>query len=476
MRLGFGVEVTEGQVRRLYTGTPFERNASEIVLVLRLALALVLYGHTLSDAEQIVQDMCRYLSLPGCQITLNLGQCYFSVGGLPPHFVRISRGIVADKLTATTKLATFVSSTREPIDADACLFLLDRISTSPEAHGKLVHALGFQVLVMLAAICAFGASYIDAVAAGIFAPVVMLMMRFCGRVKLLLRLESLLIPMVLGLIIPLVWKYLIKKEPCHVTSWYLSALIIQLPGSQLIYGTYEIMAGAMTDGAARMVGALVRCMFLALGLVLGWQALGHNAATPYIGQSGIMASLPPQSKCDSSDVPWWLTYGVYSLPLLICFLINLNCRFRDMPGPLGIAYLTLLGYMSLRKWDLMPPLMVNIITVFFAGCLSSILELLTETPKQVPLLPVVLFLAPGSTAMRACIQGIHRVVYDVPEPILDVWTGFMLEAASFAAGLYLAQAAWRPIMRRRHRQLESDRSPFLEMNAVEAETQFSPWV
>mmetsp|Transcript_73026 Transcript_73026/g.159692 ORF Transcript_73026/g.159692 Transcript_73026/m.159692 type:complete len:330 (-) Transcript_73026:63-1052(-) len=319
---------------------------------------------------------------------------------------------------------------------------------------------------MCAAICAFSGSYEDFLAAGLCAPAISLTLRISTRLKTLQRLEGVLIPTMLGLVVPIVWRYIIPTDPCHVVSWYLACLLVFLPGSQLVYGAYEVEGGSIVTGGGRLIGAIVRCMFLALGMSLGWQVFGHNAATPYIHKRGAIASIPPREACEPgpNDIPWLIVFGLYNFPMLFFCLVGLNCRIRAMLGPFGVAYLSLLAYISLREWNELPPTIVNIITVFLSGCLGAIYEYVTGTPKQVALIPVVLILAPGAGAVRDTLGGLHRSVYD-DGPNSHMWDGLVLESGSYAFGLYLAQAIWRPLIRKRSRSWarEAESSPDLDV-------------
>merc|ERR1712048_1437024 len=135
---------------------------------------------------------------------------------------------------------------------------------------------------------------------------------------------------VVGIVTPCVWK-LSDLPICHVPTLWACALLPFLPGTELIYGAFEIKYGSILNGASQLVAALVRCMFLGLGLTVGWQVFGTNAAAQTVhGKTGAIASMVPAESCGGGGPPWQFVFGVLNFPMLFHCFASLNMRLRDM--------------------------------------------------------------------------------------------------------------------------------------------------
>merc|ERR1740121_1711042 len=127
-----------------------------------------------------------------------------------------------------------------------------------------------------------------------------------------------MMPVFVGTVTPIIWRHIFPdNDACRVTTWILASVLFFLPGVQLIYGAYETEFGSVVNGSGRLVAALMRCMFLVMGLTSGWQVFGYNAAIADThGRRGAVASLPPSVPCPG-DVPWWMSTCFWNLPLLL---------------------------------------------------------------------------------------------------------------------------------------------------------------
>lgn len=272
-----------------------------------------------------------------------------------------------------------------------------------------------------------------------------------------------MIPMFVGMITPIIWTYAFPGASCRVTVWILAAVLFFLPGVQLIYGAYETEFGSVVNGTSRLVSALMRCMFLVMGLTSGWQLFGYDAASMFVGKKGAVASLPPCVACPG-DVPWWMGTGVFNLPLLLFLSVLFNLRACDLGGPVLCGYLSLAAYgfmQHAQDFGLheIPPLICNFLGVFIAGNLGSLHEYLTGTPACLTVLPVVLVYAPGSGAVKSMLVAIHVSMHDLTDQVdsvealfhANVWGDLVLQGVSYAFGMYCAVVIWRPVIRWRHK-------------------------
>ena len=99
----------------------------------------------------------------------------------------------------------------------------------------------------------------------------------------------------------------------------------------------------MVHGTARLVNAMFQVMLMAIFITLGWQIFGRDWARgsasiiPLPGQSstGPIASLPPSLWCPvPSSIPWYVSQGIWALPLVLFINVNLNIRLRESLAPI----------------------------------------------------------------------------------------------------------------------------------------------
>lgn len=244
-------------------------------------------------------------------------------------------------------------------------------------------------------------------------------------------------------------------SPCAIPVWYLSCMLVFLPGSQLIYGAYEIMLDSVIQGASRLVSALIRCMILAAGLTIGWQVFGHNLALHHTNvRAGAAASLPPSADNCVAGMSWVSVFGGYNFPMLFFAFLGLNIRVRDMLGPFSVGYVSLFVFASLihaKDWNFVsfPMILINIFGMFIGGNLGSLHEYLTGAPSCISIIPVILMLAPGSGAVKSVLDTLQ---YDLGNGnvVASLWGNLVLDGVAYAVGLYLAAMIWRPFIRKRH--------------------------
>jgi len=249
-----------------------------------------------------------------------------------------------------------------------------------------------------------------------------------------------------------VWRYVDATDECHVPIWILSVLIDFLPGSQLVYAAYEFEFSSIVNSTSRLVRALLQCMLLAVGVVVGWQIFGHDFHT-----RPQFAGMPPAIECNDLEYKrghWKLAYFVLNVPMVFALVIGTNVRLRDAAGPFFICYLSLLayGWMTWAGAVAFPAVVINVICVFIAGNLASALEYAVGSPPaMVSVLPLILFLAPGGPCVKSILQGL-RNTQDQGVSHADLWQGLVLEGLSYAVGLHLAISIWRPLVSSRARR------------------------
>lgn len=400
---GLGNNITAAEIIEMYRDTDLEDKASSVVFVLKLGVALVSYGYCTVDTHHLLQAVCEGVELPVNRIDIIHACVTASFGTGPSHLLNYTEGMQCDKLLASVCLANHVSCGLA--DVQSAIMLLDEIIERRKPYGWLAHILAFECFCVGASLSLRMGTWEDAKCTSLIAPFVIVMVKLCSHAAGLRQLVDFMAPLATGVGASFVWRFVHHAPACHVPVWYLSLLVDFLPGSQLVYAAYEFEFSSIVNGTTRLVRALLQCMSLAVGLVLGWQVFGYNfiAADPDgpLQPIGVLASLPPSEECNDTafkNSHWKLYFGAYNIPVLMIIMVGMNIRLRDMLGPLAISYFALLIYAILTYGGLVnfPSIVTNILTIFMAGNLASLNEYFTRTPAVVTVLPVVCFLAPAT--------------------------------------------------------------------------------
>jgi len=204
-----------------------------------------------------------------------------ALGAGPGHMLNCKMDLLVDKLLDVCALCKHIAHDSDA-DAAQALWVLDAIIQRPLPFGWLVQLLNLELVCSWAALAAFMGSWQDMAAAAVIAPFALLAREFCLRSRLA-SLELVLCSIAVGIVTPLVFEHVVQVPLCHVPVLWGCALLLYLPGCELIYGAYEIQFGSVVNGAAQLVTALVRCMLMGVGLTIGWQVFGQDAAYIAVG-------------------------------------------------------------------------------------------------------------------------------------------------------------------------------------------------
>ena len=351
---------------------------------------------------------------------------------------------------------------------EAAIATLHDIQNRSSPYGSFIHLLNSESLCIFATLAAFSGGYDDAKAVAIIAPVSILVSAICKHWwQMLGSLELVLAPIVTGMMTALVYRNVYGHIAlCHISVWYLSVILIHLPGSDVVYGCYEALHASVVNGGARVVGAVLKAMALAVSLNIGWQLTGREAVTsvedPVTHQihplSGAAASFVPFSSCGytnaqatDNSVSWQFAWGVYNIILITNICIAFNMRIRKMLGPVLVGYcsLFLYGFLSfgLGGRDTIASYIVNVITLIVAGSLGVLLELFSGYPSCISIIPVVLILAPGSSSVRISLGDMQYSGGVVVNLSMGIWDDLVLMSISFALGLYIVLEVWKTPLR-----------------------------
>lgn len=385
-----GCSVARSEIMSMYPDDPVM--GEKVAFVIKICLAQLECGQATVDAEEYALRVALGLGLDSPRLDLGPRGMTAKFGGGPTHILETKRNIILCKLQDVTDLAILVAA-KYGKDVVAASSVLDEIMEEPLPYGWLVADFMFWLLSTLAAICAFFGSYYDMACVAIISLAV-LMVRYIisAYPRTLQALEVMLVSIVIGFFSAIGWRYVLhprlNESICNVSVLFLSPLLVYLPGSELLYGTYEIKMGNIIVGASRLVAAVVRCIFMGLGLTIGWQFVGYNAIEVDAEVNGNTSSfsLVPSARCapftGAGVQPWWLVFAVYNIIMLFPVLAGLNVHPRGFFGPYAVAYPSLLvfGALNFAFEHSLPSYIVNAIGLFIATNLACLREFMTGNP------------------------------------------------------------------------------------------------
>ena len=445
-----GQTLTQADLQRLYEVQQLEHLAVPVSCVLKFSVALMSFGSSASDAEELLLQLCMVMELPVGHLEIGLRSVHACFNGVL-HIIPFARGIDADKLPATLRLANLMVNRVGSIQGASDL--LDEIFEHRAPYSPAIQHLAFCGLSLLASLAAFMGSYRDTAAVSIIIPFVVLAQVLCRRFSQWSDLEAFVVALTVGLLAPVSSK-LMETPLCELPAIYLSPLLVYLPGSQLIYGAYEIQFGSLVNGVSQLGSCVVRCMFLAMALLIGWQFFGHGF---YKGEtsSSAAASLVPVDMSCSFPYSWEIVFLFFNIPLLLFAFVGLKMPLCKMPIPGFIAYISLFLYILLLRHPAIkgffPARVVDAIALFVSSNLAYIYEYFTQSPAILAILPVLLILAPGSHVVLSILSEVQRSarLQVLVEPVLEL----LLQGVAYAVGMTLAMRLWRPLLQRRAKRL-----------------------
>ena len=266
--IGPGCSVTEKQIRAFYKD---EDIANRIVLTLRLSLGLLASGHCTVDAETTVLRVAESLSVPNPRVSIGHRLLNAQFGDTSNHLLTCERDFVFSTLADLQSFSEMIMC-GEIRDVKVALQVCDILLERKLPYGWIIYDLCFWWIAPWAAVAAYYGSYWDMLGALCISPFTILTYRLCHRFNIT-HLEVILVPLVVGIVTPLVWRYISNggQDICHVLPQIFGCLLIWLPGAEIVWGTLEIFQGSVVHGASRLVKGLLSSISLGTFLVLGWQ-------------------------------------------------------------------------------------------------------------------------------------------------------------------------------------------------------------
>lgn len=463
--IGPGCLVKESEIRSYYKSTHVNDNTDDkVVFVLRLALGLLATGHCTVDVETTILKTAAVLELASPRISVGHRLLQAQFGSSPPHLLTCKRDFVFSTLKDLQMLADAVIAGVQPDEAHVALEVCNRILDTPLPYGWIVYDLVFIGIGPWATVAAYYGSYWDMLGAICLSPVTVLTYRLCEKLNIS-HLEEILVPFNIGLFAPLVWRFCNGgQDLCHITPMYMGALLIHLPGAELVWAIIEILQGSIVHGASRLLKGLIQATSLAVFLVLGWQVFGRDLASAWLLSDsrgnllpftvGSIASLPDSLWCPEAfpgTTTWAFVVGVYNMPLNILCLANVYIPVRDWIGPfiVGQVGLLALGYLQFQctpETCQLPAGIQNLLSAYAATWVALLVEVISGLPSAISVIPVLFIFAPGSSAVLAVIGGMHIGAGDKFRTNTASSDALAWAAFTFGVGIFLAEQTWKPLM------------------------------
>ena len=228
--IGPGCLVKEQEVRSIYKDTDI---ADSVVLILRLSLGLLASGHCTVDAETTVLRVAEALGIPSPRISIGHRLLTAQFGSSSTHILTCERDFVFSTLADLQSFSEMIIC-GEIIDVKVALGVCDILLDRRLPYGWIIYDLCFWLIAPWAAIAAYYGSYYDMLGAAVISPFTIVTYRLCHRFNIT-HLEVILVPLVVGIVTPLVWRYISNggQDICHVLPQIFGCLLIWLPGAEV---------------------------------------------------------------------------------------------------------------------------------------------------------------------------------------------------------------------------------------------------
>jgi len=228
--IGPGCLVTEQEIRSNYKDVDI---ADSVVLILRLSLGLLASGHCTVDAETTVLRVAEALNIPSPRISIGHRLLTAQFGSYSTHILTCERDFVFSILADLQSFSEMIicgEMENVKIALEVCDILLDRRLP----YGWIIYDVCFWLIAPWAAIAAYYGSYYDMLGAAVISPFTIVTYRLCHRFNIT-HLEVILVPLVVGIATPLVWRYISNggQDICHVLPQIFGCLLIWLPGAEV---------------------------------------------------------------------------------------------------------------------------------------------------------------------------------------------------------------------------------------------------
>jgi uncharacterized membrane protein YjjP (DUF1212 family) len=385
-----------------------------VTFLLKFARALHAYGTAVHILEESCTRLAQRLGVKA-QVLATPTSIMISVG--PPeaeriHMIRTEPGDQdLGRLTGVSAVSRRVTAGElTPVQGAG---LLDSIERAPARYGPALTTLAFGCS-SLAASRFLGGNLREMVAAATIGLVVGLLAAIAGRSRALGRLFD---PVAGFVASGVATAFAALLGPMSVYLATLAGIIILIPGFMLTVGMTELSSRHWVAGTARLAGAFVTFISIAVGVTIGGTLVGAILGAP---QVAVPAPLPA-----------WTEVAALVVSAL-SFTVLLRAEARDA------VWILLAGAVSLAGNRLgglaLGPVLGVFIGSLIVGLASSAYARALHRPAAVTRVPGILLMVPGSVGFRSITSLLDNEVV----PGVETAFRMILMATALAAGLLIA--------------------------------------
>ncbi len=385
-----------------------------VAFVLKIARAMHGYGYAAHRLEEILAATSRRLGLEA-QFFSTPTSIFAAFGrqeDQQTYLIRVEPGDTdLGKLAQADRITLRVI--RGQIGPAEGARELDVVAQAPPGYGPLVTTIAFG-LTSAAAARFLGGAGPEIGAAGTIGLVTGALALSMGRSQALGRIFE---PVAAFIATALATAVAVLVTPVSVFVAVLGGIIVLLPGLTLTVAMPELATRHLASGTARLSSALLLFLTIIFGV-----ALGGKIATLALGS--------PEPVLPAALPLWTEILALAVAPVSIAVLLKAE---RSDIGWIALAGWLAYGGSRFGATTLGPELGA------FTGALavgigSNLYALLRDRPSQIPLVPGVLLLVPGSIGFRSVSSMLNR------EVISGVETAFTMVfiATALVAGLLVA--------------------------------------
>jgi uncharacterized membrane protein YjjB (DUF3815 family) len=384
-----------------------DRSALErerIRFVLALGRALHRYGTPAHRLEEALGVVCKQLSLTAEVLST-------------PTFLMVRFGDPAELRTSMLRAESSELDLAK-LDPEAGLARIAAIEQAPRVWGKPIETCTF-ALTPASVTVFFGGSGRDVIAAaavGLLIGLLALIARPRTHAQRAFELGGAFIAAFGAGFISSQWSGI---TPSIVT---VGAMIALLPGLALTTAMTELATRNLVSGTARLMGAVIVLLELALGVALGERmagALFDVVHTPHV------------------VLPAWTTW-IAMLASSLGLVVVCQAEVRAIPW---ILLACIVGFVGARQGtELLGPQLGVLLGAFLLGILANLYARALDRPQQVVLVPAMILLVPGSLGFRGMSSMLDR---DTLTGIETTFATFVV-AMAIVAGLLIANAVLSP--------------------------------
>jgi hypothetical protein len=429
-----------------------------VVLLIKLGLCLVAYGVDTPTSEEILHNVSIALSVPDFHIEYyHATRLEIRLGIGPLLAFSYGSGFISDKASSVLSIAKVLQNLHsdelsQHVVTEAIALVDEVIESKPLFRPFWDHVAQWNLVAW--ACIVFGGNWQDFVITMVVNTVLTFARIAYSRLSpSLATLSTILDPLLLGVFLSAIRFHIPDRwaqDECHMVSVWEACLWRHLPGAGLIMGAAEVKRGNLSLGTARFLSGCIKCMYLAVAFIIGWQAFGYNGLKTETWRSHVWdiegthtASIPPSKPCEA-QFDWQIYYGVLSIPFFIFFMASTSVRFSHMP----LTFVALWGTWMFYGWVVDAPKALpasgqNVTTFFVGMIVAYILDMQFGIPSHCIKMMLVQTFAPGALGTRSIVRKI--VVEDEGRFSLDVFAALAINVVTYTLGDYIAEVLMTPL-------------------------------